>query len=78
MKFHLVDTATIFVDSTHVKANANNKKMRKHLAHREALWFENELKTEIIQDRKEHGKKPLKEKKESELNSEDLEDVPAE
>jgi hypothetical protein len=66
MKFHLVDTSTIFIDSTHVKANANNKKMRKRIAQKEALWFEETLKTEINQDRKEHGKKELKEKKEKE------------
>ena len=66
MKFHLVDTSTIFIDSTHVKANANNKKMRKRIAQKEALWFEETLKTEINQDRKEHGKKELKEKADKE------------
>ena len=48
MKFHLVDTSTIFVDSTHVKACANSKKMRKRIASQEALWYEEELKKEII------------------------------
>ncbi len=62
MKFHLVDTSTIFIDSTHVKACANSKKMRNRIAHQEALWFEEELKKEINEDRKNHGKKPLKEK----------------
>ena len=32
MKFHLVDTSTVFVDATHVKACANSKKMRKRIA----------------------------------------------
>lgn len=63
MKFHLVDTSTIFVDSTHVKACANSKKMRKRVAKEQALWFEEELKKEINEDRAAHGKKPLKEKK---------------
>ena len=63
MKFHLVDTSTVFVDSTHVKACANSKKMRKRIASQEALWYEEELKKEINEDRKNHGKKPLKEKK---------------
>lgn len=63
MKFHLVDTSTVFVDSTHVKACANNKKMRKRIASQEALWYEEELKKEINEDRKNHGKKPLKEKR---------------
>lgn len=62
MKFHLVDTSVIFVDSTHVKACANSKKMRKRVATDQALWYEEELKKEIIEDRKTHGKKPLKDK----------------
>ena len=37
MKFKLVDTDQIFVDSTHVKACANSKKMRKRVAHEQAL-----------------------------------------
>lgn len=60
MKFHLVDTSTIFVDATHVKACANSKKMRNRVAKQEALWYEKELKTEINADRKAHGKNPLK------------------
>jgi len=63
MKHHLVDTAVIFVDATHVKACANSKKMRKRVAKEQALWFEEELKKEINDDRENHGKKPLKEKK---------------
>ena len=62
MKFHLVDTTTIFMDSTHVKACANSKKMRKRVAKEQALWFEEELKKEIDKDREAHGKKPLKDK----------------
>ncbi len=62
MKFHLVDTSQIFVDSTHVKACANSKKMRKRVAHEQALWYEEELKKEIAKDREAHGKKPLRDK----------------
>ena len=62
IKFKLVDTSTIFMDATHVKACANSKKMRKRVAKEEALWFEHELKQEINKDRVEHGKKPLKDK----------------
>jgi len=76
MKFHLVDTDTIFVDSTHVKACANNKKMRKRIAHKEALWYEEELKTEITKDRQEHGKRPFKEK--AAISDDDTEGVPTE
>ena len=60
MKFKLVDTEQIFVDSTHVKACANSKKMRKRVAHEQASWYEQELKEEIQKDRAAHGKKPLK------------------
>lgn len=63
LKYHLVDTATIFVDSTHVKACANSKKMRKRIAKEQAMWFEEELKKEINEDRELHGKKPLKDRK---------------
>ena len=45
-----------FVDSTHVKACANSKKMRKRVAHEQALWYEQELKEEIQKDREAHGK----------------------
>lgn len=61
-KFKLVDPSEVFVDATHVKARANNKKMRKRIAHEETLFFEELLKKEINEDRKAHGKKPLKEK----------------
>ena len=62
MRFHLVDTERIFIDSTHVKACANSKKMRKRVARQQALWYEEELRKEITKDREAHGKKPLKDK----------------
>lgn len=62
MKYKLVDTEQIFMDSTHVKACANSKKMRKRVAHKQALWYEEELQKEIAKDRELHGKKPLKDK----------------
>lgn len=68
MKFRLVDTSTIFADSTHVKACANSKKMRKRVAKEQALWFEEELKKEIHKDREAHSKKPLKDKKDDNGN----------
>lgn len=48
------------MDATHVKARANSKKMRKRIADEEALFFEEQLKKEINEDREAHGKKPLK------------------
>ena len=59
-KFKLVDPTEVFVDSTHVKARANNKKMQKRIAHEEALFYEELLKKEINEDREHHGKKLLK------------------
>ena len=62
MKYKLVNTEQFFVDATHVKACANSKKMRKRVAHEQALWYEEELNKEIEKDRLAHGKKPLKKK----------------
>lgn len=61
-KFRLIDPSEVFVDATHVKARANNKKMQKRIAHNEALFFEKLLEKEINEDREAHGKRPLKEK----------------
>ena len=61
-KFRLVDPTEVFVDATHVKARANNKKMQKRIAHQEALFYEELLKKEINEDRQAHGKKSLKDK----------------
>ena len=61
-RFKLVDPTEVFVDATHVKARANNKKMQKRIAHQEALFYEDMLRKEIQQDRAQHGKKSLKDK----------------
>ena len=52
----------MFVDATHVKARANNKKMQKRIAQQEALFFEEMLRREIDSDRETHGKKNIKKK----------------
>lgn len=62
MKHKLVDPGEVFVDATHVKACANNKKMQKELVKKEALFYDKQLKKEIDEDRAQHGKKPLKDK----------------
>lgn len=59
-KYKFVDPKEVFVDATHVKACANNKKMQHKIAHKEALFYEDILQKEINEDRAEHGKKPLK------------------
>lgn len=61
-KWNFVDPTEVFVDATHIKARANNKKMRKRIANEEALFYEKQLKEEINSDRASHGKKPLKDK----------------
>lgn len=54
-KYRLIDPSEVFVDATHVKARANSKKMRKRIADEEALFFEEQLKKEINEDREAHG-----------------------
>lgn len=62
MKNDLVDPSVIFVDATHIKANANTQKYTKKLAEVQALHYESKLREEINQDREAHEKKPLKDK----------------
>jgi IS5 family transposase len=57
-----VDASTIFIDATHIKANANKKKNRKILAQKTARNYDQQLREEINQDRIKNGKKPLKDK----------------
>lgn len=70
-RFRLVDPTEVFVDATHVKARANNKKMQKRTAHEEALFYEELLKKEINEDRIAHDKKPLKEKADKDDDNKD-------
>ena len=67
-RFKLVDPTEVFVDATHVKARANNKKMQKRIAHQEALFYEDMLRKEINEDRAAHDKKPLKDKDDNDNN----------
>ena len=62
-KRKFVNPTEVFVDATHVKACANGKKYTTQVLHEEALFYEKQLKEEINNDREEHGKKPLKDKK---------------
>lgn len=62
IKHKFVNPKEIFVDATHVKACANGKKYTTEVVREEALFYEEQLKKEITDDRIEHGKKPLKEK----------------
>lgn len=60
IKHKLVDPKEVFIDATHVKACANNKKVKTEVVQQEALFYEEQLKKEINEDREAHGKKPLK------------------
>ena len=55
-----VDASALFIDSTHVKANANKKKKLKKEVPVEAKRYKEQLECEIDQDRERHGKKPFK------------------
>lgn len=59
-----IDASTVFIDATHVKANANRKKYTKQLAKKTARVYDEQLREEINQDRIANGKKPLKSKQE--------------
>ena len=59
-----LDTESLFIDGTHIKSSANPHKHRNEEVQKEARSYEKELQEEIERDRKEHGKKPLKEKEE--------------
>ena len=49
----------VFVDGTHIKANANIKKVVKKAVPQAAKIYEEKLMEEINEDRKEHDKKPF-------------------
>lgn len=55
-----VKPEVVFIDATHMKANANKKKRRKELAQKTARVYDEQLRAEIEADRAAHGKKPLK------------------
>lgn len=51
----------IFIDGSHIKANANSHKYQDREIEKAARVYEEELQEEIEKDRNIHGKKPLKE-----------------
>lgn len=61
----------VFIDGTHIKANANMKKVVKKAVPQAAKIYEEQLMAEINEDRYEHDKKPFKDNKppkEKEIN----------
>jgi transposase len=63
IKHGFIDEESVFIDGTHIKANANNNKKRKVIVEKSVRFYEEELQKEISKDREKHGKKPLKEEK---------------
>lgn len=63
----LVDTSEVFIDGTHIKAHANNKKYESKEVTEESLFYIETLQKEIEKDREKRLKKPLKRKKGSDL-----------
>ncbi|MEY8736699.1 IS1182 family transposase [Lactobacillus sp. AN1001] len=55
-----IDTTDIFIDGTHIKAGANNRKYSEKTVEVQAKFLSEKLEKEINIDRKKHGKKPLK------------------
>ena len=62
-----VKPETIYIDSTHVKANANKNKFMKKLVRAESRRYRELLYNEINEDRVNRGKKPLAPKTESNM-----------
>jgi transposase len=57
-----VDPTTVFIDGTHVKADANKNKRVKVVVKGQTRSYKAELESEINTEREKHGQKPLKKK----------------
>jgi IS5 family transposase len=60
----MVGGRVLFTDSTHLKANANKNKFTREEIEAETREYFVELNKAVEEDRKAHGKKPLKEREE--------------
>lgn len=65
-----VAPGVVFVDGTHIKANANLKKTVKEEVPIEAKRYAKELMDEVNADREAHGKKPFSDDEDNENNDE--------
>ena len=54
-----IDEKAVFIDGTHIKANANKRKFTKEEVDASVRKYQKQLEKEIDKDRKEHGKEPL-------------------
>ena len=55
----MVDTTAIFIDGTHIKANANKKKFQKEQVEKAAKIYAGQLREEVNAEREALGKKPV-------------------
>lgn len=55
----MVDPGVIFIDSTHIKANANKKKFQKQQVKEAAKVYSGQLRREVNAEREKLGKKPI-------------------
>lgn len=55
-----IDASAVFIDGTHIKASANRNKATKEIVEKKAKNYQKQLDEEIVKDRENHGKKPLK------------------
>ncbi|MFR6184323.1 MAG: hypothetical protein ACLUJG_01200 [Lawsonibacter sp.] len=53
----MVDPSMIFIDGTHIKASANKKKFQKEQVAKAAKVYEEQLRKEVSEERKQLGKK---------------------
>ncbi|MFQ6858234.1 MAG: transposase, partial [Lawsonibacter sp.] len=53
----MVDPSMIFIDGTHIKASANKKKLQKEQVAKAAKVYEEQLRKEVSEERKQLGKK---------------------
>jgi len=62
VKRKMVDGKTLYTDSTHLKANANKRKFIDKIVRSNTKSYLNELDESVEEDRRSHGKRPLKPK----------------
>jgi transposase len=60
-----IEPDVLFIDATHVKANANKNKYVKEVVQEQSKKYQQQLEIEINEDRIAHGKKPLGKKSEA-------------
>ena len=59
LNLRLVDPQMVFIDGTHIKANANKKKYQKERVAKAAKVYAEELREEVNAERAKLGKKPI-------------------